>query len=920
MARISFLLISLLLVLAACGSPAAQEAPAEFQIESISAFCIDGSTAGLRLSWTAAERVQQYVVHRSGTPIAELGAGTTSFSDVAELAPGSEVEYVIVASNAGGQTETNPESVTVPAELCETPPAPVGSLTAQVTCEAGPVILLSWTAVGQATSYVLERDLEVIADLPASATSQQDMDVSPGDSFRYVLRAVNDFGLTISAPLQVAVPFDICTRPSRILSSYRNTNFMIAEDGSLWAWGDNDSHQLGLGHDGDQLLPVRVPGVPGAVAVSAGNWHVLMLDSQGRVWAWGDNDYGQIGVGHGIDEQILPVLVPGLPRIIDIAAGHELSLALDEDGVIWSWGYDSDGETGHSQSGTSVYEPLAIDSPIEFRQIEAGTSAAYAIDQAGNLYAWGTNFTGQLGHGDFLPRDQPVQVSGLADVVQVAAGNGYALVRHMDGSVHVFGRGSLLGLGPAALNSSIPVLNTFLAGAVHLAAGEQHAMAILPDGRLLAWGENDYGQVGDFPASDIYSPTAIPGLSDLVLAAAGEDHSVALTRTGSFYAWGHNDDNQLGWNLPPVRTSFARIPLEAEVVSVAARSHGLAIDGADNVWAWGDNEYGQLGTGSTVDSTVPVRVPGLSNIIQVVAGENFSLALDSSGAIWSWGQNNSGQLGHGDTVDRPTPERILGMTGVSQLVAGYQHVLAVEGLGNVVAWGSGASGQLGNGGTTSHSPVSVTLPATAASIGAGSAFSAVVLTDGRVFTFGSRSLGALGDGGATSGESLAPVEALLTSDVGRIATGDYFNIAWNPGSDAATWAWGNNSSGQLATGDTVSSSTPQLVTSIPDIAYLSLGSNHSMAINSAGQLTSWGYNYYGQLGLGDRRFRTTPRVVPLPGPAEFIAAGRNTSFVVVDGELYGAGDDEDGQLGLGRLLETPQPRLIEDLPRPALYD
>src|SRR5688572_10883151 len=115
----------------------------------------------------------------------------------------------------------------------------------------------------------------------------------------------------------------------------------------------------------------------------------------------------------------------------------------------------------------------------------------------------------------------------------------------------------------------------------------------------------------------------------------------------------------------------------AEPATVATGySHTLVVDSSGSIWAWGKNASGQLGTGNTTPSSLPVQVPGLSNIVAVAAGETHSLALESDGDLWAWGDNSWGQVGDGTNTMRTSPVQVL--TGAGKIAAGDRHSVACK--------------------------------------------------------------------------------------------------------------------------------------------------------------------------------------------------------------------------------------------------
>lgn len=120
----------------------------------------------------------------------------------------------------------------------------------------------------------------------------------------------------------------------------------LKKDGTVWAWGSNNAGQLGEPASTPQrITPVQVAGLSGVVALAAGFQHSLALKRDGTVWAWGGNDSGQLGDG-SLSDRPAPVRAAGLDGTVALAAGYRHSLALRSDGTVRTWGNNSFGQLG----------------------------------------------------------------------------------------------------------------------------------------------------------------------------------------------------------------------------------------------------------------------------------------------------------------------------------------------------------------------------------------------------------------------------------------------------------------------------------------------------------------------------------------------------------------------------------------------
>jgi alpha-tubulin suppressor-like RCC1 family protein len=348
---------------------------------------------------------------------------------------------------------------------------------------------------------------------------------------------------------------------------------------------------------------------------------------------------------------------------------------------------------GGAPGGALTYEVLpTVDSP----GLACGGDQTLWLDGAGTARSWGCNSQGQLGDGTTLDRSQ------MRRLVSV----------------------------PEALTSA--------------AFGQAHGLAVTTKGRLVAWGDNYFGQLGDGTATSHRTPAAVNGLSGFVQVAAGDCHSLALCADGT-------------------------------------------------VWAWGGNQSGQLGDGSRENRATPVRVSGLAYIVQIAAGARHGLALAADGTVWAWGSNEFGQLGDATVADRPTPAAVSGVDGVVALASGRQHILALRADGTVWAWGDNHAGQLGLGSARGQTaPQRIPTLPFATGLAAGSNHSAALAADGTFWTWGANDVGQLGNGG--DGPALAPAMLALT-EVREFASGwDHVVVL---GSDGSLLAWGLNRHDQL---------------------------------------------------------------------------------------------------------------------------
>jgi len=350
--------------------------------------------------------------------------------------------------------------------------------------------------------------------------------------------------------------------------------------------------------------------------VAAGARHSLALGMDGAVWAWGENDCGQLGVGQRISPTTTRQL--NLSGITMLAAGKEFSLALSRDGTVWAWGGNDDGQLGDGSTSTR-YTPVQVAGLREVTAIAAGQCFALALTRDGTVWSWGRNNQGQLGHGTTRGQEStPRRVEELHSVVKIFAGLQSAFALDAEGRVWAWGANDYgqLGLGRRVDAATVPTRVPALRGITQIAVSS-HTLALATDGTLWAWGSNDSGQVGvpDEHAKVVYTPQRITTAADVLAVAAGGAHSLLLLRGGQVYAVGTNDHGQLGDGSTTDRPTWKRCEGMAHIAAFAAgHTHNLAVDAGGKVWGWGSNIASQVKPGEVGQVYLPAALPTASHL------------------------------------------------------------------------------------------------------------------------------------------------------------------------------------------------------------------------------------------------------------------------------------------------------------------
>ena len=349
-------------------------------------------------------------------------------------------------------------------------------------------------------------------------------------------------------------------------------------------------------------------------------------------------------------------------------------------------------------------------------------------------------------------------------------------------------------------------------------------------GLAFAWGDNEFGQLGNGGTTNALTPVQVSGLSGAIAVAAGMQHSLVVKSDGTVWDWGWNHYGQLGNGGTTDASTPVQVSGLSGIIAVAGGGqHSLALRFDGTVWAWGYNHDGELGNGGTTSVSTPVQVSGLSGITAVAAGIRHSLAVKSDGTVWAWGYNNAGQLGNGGTSSASSPVQVSGLSGAIAVAGGEYDSLALKSDGTVWAWGDNSDGELGNGGTTStSSPVQVSGLSGAIAVAGGYTHSLALKSDGTVWAWGLNGAGQLGDGSTTM--ATVPVQVRGLSGVTVVAGGHYHSLALK--SDGTVWAWGSAFRGELGSGSTTASGTPALVGGLSGVTAIAGGFEDSLALTA----------------------------------------------------------------------------------------
>jgi alpha-tubulin suppressor-like RCC1 family protein len=307
------------------------------------------------------------------------------------------------------------------------------------------------------------------------------------------------------------------------ISVNAGTSFGIRENGTLWAWGLNQSGALGIGASHDDVsyrnTPVQVGTSTNWVYVSAGGRPgfglAFGLRADGSLWGWG-SPANALGIGATSGHARSPLRVGTDNDWAHVSVGDEHVLAVRKDGSLWAWGSNINGQLGIGDLGAQS-RPFRVGTDYDWASISAGAHHSVGIRKDGSLWTWGRNAQGQLGLGfkgggverpsfasDFLlevvyARFVPTRVGIHTDWTQVSAKRNQSFGIRACGTLWAWGSNldGALGLGDSGAGSErvVPTRVGNDTDWVHIFAGRHDSFGIR-GGKLFAWGENSHGQLG----------------------------------------------------------------------------------------------------------------------------------------------------------------------------------------------------------------------------------------------------------------------------------------------------------------------------------------------------------------------------------------------------------------------------------------
>jgi alpha-tubulin suppressor-like RCC1 family protein len=383
------------------------------------------------------------------------------------------------------------------------------------------------------------------------------------------------------------------------------------------------------------VVTVNASATAGCWAViQSSNIHTLAIAQNGTLWGWGDNQWGQLGDGTYVDKNI-PTQIGTESNWTALGLGEYHSLAIKSNGSLWAWGDNQYGALGNG-TFVSVNTPIQVGTDTDWLKLQKTSYQSHAIKSNGTLWAWGLNNYGQLGDGTLVNKNTPTQIGSFA-WDQVFGGYYHTIGIKSDGTLWTWGGNNKGQLGDGTLVNKNTPTQIGTSNWLSVSASIETSIAIKSDGTLWSWGENSSGEMGDGTGVDKLIPTQI-GSSTWTKIISGYFHSVGIRTNGTLWSWGYNIQGQLGDGTTVAKLAPTQIGSNTNWLKLASGGRfSFAIKTDGTLWSWGLNGDGNLGLGDTTQRNAPVEVscPAVLSSDDFIAENNVTIYPNPSNGIFT---------------------------------------------------------------------------------------------------------------------------------------------------------------------------------------------------------------------------------------------------------------------------------------------
>lgn len=406
---------------------------------------------------------------------------------------------------------------------------------------------------------------------------------------------------------------------------------IVTEDGKLYVWGNNSYGQVGDGTTTECETPTLVKGLEDAEIreVQLSDYNSAAITKGGALYMWGDNSNGQLGIGSKDNRSTVAKRVKGLKNVKTVSTNsyRRNNAAITRDGTLYMWGNNGSGELGDGTT-TNAYTPVRpkLEEDVKVKQVALGNQHTVALSEDGQVYTWGRNYGGALGNGTTTDSKTPVkiEIGDGKEIVEVYAGDNSSAALTVDGELYMWGENNSGQLGDGSTTyKSLP-------NKVEISSGKKvkefllcgsSSMALLSDGIVWAWGASNSGRrLGTGETGNLSWPSQVKNLKNIDHIYGGGYRSsymtwAAVNKERDLYTWGANCCGHDNVELPAkVLEGVKQVKIDYYIEYYAgARQAAVKDDGTLYTWgiAYGSSGLVEKGKDNLVpqpyDLTSPVN-------------------------------------------------------------------------------------------------------------------------------------------------------------------------------------------------------------------------------------------------------------------------------------------------------------------------
>ena len=300
-------------------------------------------------------------------------------------------------------------------------------------------------------------------------------------------------------------------RDWKIVQSGIKNTFAIKENGTLWACGSNEYGSLGIDSKEESINYFHQVGkASNWIKVAPSYLFTVALKSNGTIWAWGQNDSNQLGNKSKNTEELSPIQIGDASNWIDIATTtNKTAFAIKEDGTIWAWGLNDSNLIVSDSRISNTYLPTQVNNDKDWVRIEAGKNHILAQKKDGTLWSWGESSMGQLGNGEFRAYTNNTQMVSTDTWLDFSAGFAVSYAIKSDGTLWAWGRNNFGQLGDGSTENRFDPVQIGTDNNWHSVQAKafQSTMLTKVDGSVWYMGWNTFGTFGNGTIANASTPT-----------------------------------------------------------------------------------------------------------------------------------------------------------------------------------------------------------------------------------------------------------------------------------------------------------------------------------------------------------------------------------------------------------------------------